>query len=1040
MKRVVVHLLADFAAKFAEGTGMSFFDATTSVLKKTFGENSTKTIRQDEYNFELEVDEGNNDVSSNALVNFLAENLGIKEALGGPVIISCFSVRAMPSLFVKKKKNANFVSEMGRFKDFKDLLSNAVRGQEYAVNTVVKGFIDAKTFQDTKDKPKLTFFFAGEEKTGKTMLAREACKHLEIPYLELNALDYESDKAAEKLFPFVNNNPNGAVIFNDIEAFDKKMTTILFIAYSTGAVDGLSFRGLTIFFTTRCGRSLYENSRPNLSHLSAQDILEACGKDPNPLDPRAPLLHPQFLDVISNEHIVMFNHLQTVDYQNIISEALKAHVEKLRLRTEIQCDLNVDDFARFAMYQNPDERNIDKLVNFAKDLINKEIQQLLLQTNKENGESLLLNVTDIEFKIDYQKASPEVASLFENKQYYLAIVTKDKDVFAELEKDGYKVNFVETVEQMKECFDKEEADVILLDPTFGVRGEEQLIDIEDFDSVGMDIFNYVKRYHGNVALDLISNSKEQRYSGAYQTLIDAGADKLIYYSSEDITNIQNDVCALVMSFELDRDINFLRKNNLHLDFNPHQEFKDNKVIVSFSKLELRQVSLNVFDVDNGDYHNIKGFDDVIGCTVAKESLRQYSKYLSNTSEYLESGAVPPKLILLESPRVGRNKFASGGKTALVRALAEETGASLQYVDFKKVLINGKDPVESIREVFKKARYTAPSVIHFDNINVAIEPGENQLTFRILEALNAELAYCVKDTVHPIIAIGECDPHYGMNDKLVETCTRKFTLTVPNIDEIEQFIRLYFKEKHITTVSEKGIKNFSKRASSQYSFVEVARLLDFIVSYAGSRPIDDQLLKEGFDIKYNGDIDNSIITEDWLLTVSYHEIGHYLLLRLFGEHPTFVTVVPRADYGGYTEHEATDENRMTTKQDLLNRICVSFGGRAGELLKNGEEKGMTTGISSDIQNATFVARAMVAAFAMGDNLAAYPDLNELSLNSQEVYANVNKILKEQFERSVRLIKLNEENMKILSYALKDNKSMTGDELEELLPDDKLIYEK
>lgn len=1040
MKRIIVYLHAQLAAEFLQSKGVTFFDATMEVLKKPFGEHAIKVIRQDEYSFELEVDEGNQDITSNVLSQYIADNLGVTEFVGNGVIISCFSVSSMPSMFKKQAKNAKFVERIGKYKDFQKVLSTVVKGQQYAVNTVVKGFVEASTFQDVQDKPFLTFFFAGEENTGKTLLAKEALKHLDIPFVRLSSLDYQDGKTvATVLNNFVNRNPNGAIIFDDAEDFDPDMCAIVYTIYTSGYLQGVSYRGMTVFFTTKCGKSLYENSRSNLSHLSSSDILEACQKETHPL--RGGLcFHPLVLKAISNEHIVMFNHLQTVDYQNIIAESLKAHLEKIKSRTEINIDLNIDDFARFAMYQNPDERNVDKIVKYAKELVNKEVQQLLLQTNKENGESLLLNVTDLAFVIDYDNASKDVKTLFENKQYSLAVVTKDKEALKALEKDGYKVNYISSVQEMKECFRNNGAEVVILDPTFGIRGEEQLVDIEDFDSVGMDIFNYVNRYHGKVPLELISNAKEQRYNGAYQTLIDRGADKLIYYTDEDISGILEDVCALVMSFELDNDIKYLRRKNLHLDFNPQQKVEGNKVTVTLAKLELRQVGLNYFSIDNDNYSRIKGFDDVIGAEAAKESLRQYSKYLSNTPEYLESGALPPKLLLLNTPAAPHlNIFINGiGKTSLVKALVEETGATLVRMEAKQIAIDGKNTIEAIHEFFKKARYAAPSVLHINDINLIVPPTENEYTIRMLEALNAEIEYTSRDTVHPVIVIGECDPHYGLSERLEGIATRTFVLPIPNTDQVELFIKRYFEDKHITTVSEKGIKTFAKRSVTCHSFVEIENLLEFIINYAQDRKVDDELLKEGFDIKYNGDIDNSILNEENLRVVSYHEIGHYMIMRLVHEHSPFVTVVPRGNYGGYTLHEHSDLFEVTTKQDLLDHVCISFGGRAAEIMLRGRELGTSTSVGSDIVAATMVARSIVTSYGMGDKLAFYRD-SEISYNSEEIYANVNRILDEQLERAIRLIELNRENVTILAEALMKNKSMTGDELEELVPDNKLIFE-
>lgn len=1039
MKRIVVFLSAEFAVSFTETAGVSFKDALTGILTNAFGEGTVKCIKEDEYNLEIEVDEGENDISSSVLRGYIIENLSLKDIIGQALTISVFSVKHEENAFVQKEKKQRFVDHIHQYAVLKNFLSEHTRGQQHAINTLVNGFVRADTFIEDKPAPHLSFFFAGEEGSGKEFLASTALTFLAIPYVKFGALDYLTGRVFPVLCDFVNRHPNGAVIFNEAEEFTKEMVGAIYSAFALGMINNVSVKGLTMFFITKCGRSLYENSRANLSHLSSEDIAEACLKDLNPLT-REPYFNPIILEKITSENVVMFNHLNMADYQAIIASALQNYAEKVSMRLSVGFDVKPYDTARLVMYQNPDVRNINKLIQAAYDLVNKEVEHLLLQNKKDNSDYLLANTSFVRFEYNMENAPEDVLSLFSTHDYSIAVATKDEDIIAGLSDKGYVVYFVESVDDMRECIRKLHIDAVLIDPTLGLREREKYVDIEDYDSVGMDIFNYVKHYHGALPLELISNINDQRTREAFQTLIEKGADGLLYYSDDDISLIADELQVLMIGFELEKDIKYLKRNNLHLEYNSRQEEYGPIIHITFAKFALRQVGIKFFDRMNDDPIRIRGFDDIFGCQAAKDSLKGYSTYLTNTAQYLESGALPPKLILLCTPAIPRyGYFVSGiGKTALVKALVAETGAELIKIDGKEVIINQQNPFDAIHDAFKKARYSAPAVIYFNNISTLIQAKEDVDMIRLCEALSSEINYCSMDTAHPVIVIGECDPLYQLNNRLVEMCTRKFVLPLPTIEHNEQFIKRYFEEKHIDTVSIKGIKNLAKRTVGFQSFKEVARLIDFIINYAQNRPVTDQILKECYDIRIYGDISNTDLTGETLLTVSYHEVGHYMLMRLFGEHSPFVTVVPRSTYGGYTAIETKDGLKLRTKQDMLNRICVSFGGRAGEILLHGEEIGTTCGISGDIISATDDARDMVIAYAMGDHLAAYSE-EEVLYNSPEIYANVNKILDEQFARSKRLLELNKEGMKVLAEALSKAKAMTGDELEELWPDDKLIHE-
>ena len=212
-----------------------------------------------------------------------------------------------------------------------------------------------------------------------------------------------------------------------------------------------------------------------------------------------------------------------------------------------------------------------------------------------------------------------------------------------------------------------------------------------------------------------------------------------------------------------------------------------------------------------------------------------------------------------------------------------------------------------------------------------------------------------------------------------------------------------------------------------------------MNYAQDKPLTDELLSESLDVYNQGDLSAYQPDDDYRLSTAYHEMGHYLLMRLFGTKPVFVTIVPRGNYGGYTQDETYRISYSSSKQEFLNRICVSFGGRAAEVVFNGEEKGVNTGIGSDIRSATMVARRMVMYFAMGNKTKArYMDF-EIEANSAIIYEQVNEILDQEYERAIRLLTLNRKNLDKLALALYEKNSIIGDELEELVSDQDLLHE-
>ena len=235
-----------------------------------------------------------------------------------------------------------------------------------------------------------------------------------------------------------------------------------------------------------------------------------------------------------------------------------------------------------------------------------------------------------------------------------------------------------------------------------------------------------------------------------------------------------------------------------------------------------------------------------------------------------------------------------------------------------------------------------------------------------------------------------------------------------------------------------INNFAARCYFA-DYLELNNILDFAIHFAQGKELTDKLLTDSLDLYKSGDVSAKKSTEETIMNTSYHEMGHYLLHRLFGKKPPFVTIVARGNYGGYTLSEISDINEDYTKKYILDRICVSFGGRAAEVIHAGEENGINVGISSDIESATNNALYMVTCVGMGsESLAVMPNF-EKAMDNPVIFNEVNKILKEQYDRAIRLLTLNLKNLDKLSQALYEKQSLIGDECEEIVPDSELVYE-
>ena len=1043
MKRILVNANPGFTNQFKEHNGVSFFVKVLEMLKQMLQGLEIKTVEEDFNHAIYEFNDESNPIPCDNLQQGLTQAFDLNPELA---TISVYNYKPQVKFgfnFMTKSGN-EYTRRVASINQLKQKLEEVIVGQDHAIDIVINALIKAYSFKnDEINKPLLTCLFAGPSGSGKTFLAENIVNGLKLPCYEFNGADYFANASEDKLIGFIANNPHGALILNDIEEFSPAFTSHLINMLLTGSTAGLNCRGLIIFLTTSGGRSIYmENTPFSYATLSAKEIIDSLRKELHPKIKDTIAFHPFLLDLLSEENVVMFNHLDVFSKQLLLAAHLKGYAKTFLDNTGIETNLNYVEFARFVMFSHSDIEDVKSLKKEAEKLFDEQIAFLAEQVDIETKKSLVELVKNINFNIELEDAEDKVKELFADRTIEVLFIARkgDYELFEKLNIENVRFNFAKDVEEVKALIDKD-MDVILLDPTIGNRNRSGILplDVEDYNSVGMDIFNYVVRYRNSTPLYLLNNADSNLPYSSFHTLILKGAEDVVTYSNEDTKGLADLISTLAINYELGYDIEFLHDEQLRLESNPAQELnKDEQGIyslnVNYRKLQLRSAGISAFDVDELEHKDIKKFNDIIGNNIPKEILLGYGKYLSQTQTYLSSGLLPPKMILIH----GDSEI---GKTAIIKAFANECHAKLIKLDCKQLYMQFtslEDLYSKIRNAFSNARRSSPCVLHLDNIEMLFPAMFSEVIEKCLTILKEEVEYTAKDIYHPVLIIGERYKRADIHPGIYEFVSRNIVLEVPTVEDVEEFITKFFEKKHVKTVSKKVIHNFARR-NFPTVYSELKRILEFALNYAQDKPLTDELLSESLDVYNQGDLSAFQPTDEYRLSTAYHEMGHYLLMRLFGTKPVFVTIVPRGNYGGYTLDETDRIKYSTTKQEFLNEICVFFGGRAAEVIFDGEEKGINTGIGSDIRGATNIARMMVMYYAMGNkSKARYFDF-ELESNNETIYAQVNEILDQEYERAIKLLTLNRKNLDKLAQALYEKNSIIGDELEELVPDSDLLHE-
>ena len=435
------------------------------------------------------------------------------------------------------------------------------------------------------------------------------------------------------------------------------------------------------------------------------------------------------------------------------------------------------------------------------------------------------------------------------------------------------------------------------------------------------------------------------------------------------------------------------------------------------------------------------FQDVAGQDEAKESLQEIIDILHNPQKYTEIGAKLPKGALLVGP-------PGTGKTLLAKAVAGEAGVpffSISGSDFVEMFVGVG--ASRVRDLFKEASKMAPCIIFIDEIDTIGKSRDNRMggndeREQTLNQLLAEL-----DGFDPgkgVIVLGATNRPEVLDKALLRPgrFDRRITIDRPNL--AGRLSTLQVHTRKIKLAEDVDLKKIALATAGTVG-ADLANLVNEAALRAvrhGRQLVTQEDLLASFEFVIAGsEKKNSVLTEFEKKLVAYHEVGHAMVAwkQKNAEPVQKITIVPHTEGSlGYTLlMPEEDKTNLRTKDELMAKIMVSMGGRAAEQVVMNT---MTNGASQDIQEATGIARNMVAMFGMSDQVGMmalgsprnqYLDGGYGLDCAQDTAALMDKevksILDACYRQAVEVIEENREDMdKVVAYLL-EKEIITGGEM-------------
>lgn len=443
------------------------------------------------------------------------------------------------------------------------------------------------------------------------------------------------------------------------------------------------------------------------------------------------------------------------------------------------------------------------------------------------------------------------------------------------------------------------------------------------------------------------------------------------------------------------------------------------------------------------------FKDVAGIDEVLDEVREIVDYLRDPGRFVRLGAKIPKGILLVGP-------PGTGKTLLARAIAGEAGVpffSISGSDFVEMFVGVG--AARVRDMFQKAKASAPCIVFIDEIDAVGRKrgaglgGGHDEREQTLNQLLSEMDGFERNAGVIVLAATNRPDVLDLALLRPGRFDRKIAVPTPDLHGREAILKVHIRDKKLSPDVDLSIL---ARRTPGFVGADLENLCNEAALLAARRNkerIELEDFEEALDRVLTGLARKGMyIKDEERQRIAYHESGHALLNKLLPRlGPVHkVTIVPRGTGVLGFSQRLLEDKYWTSKDDLLDMLTWTFGGRAAEEIVFGEQ---SIGAANDLRDATELATKMVIEYGMSEGLGPInlgkertniflgEEIVRSDAHSEELAAAVDReiraILNQAYRRAKDLLARNRTALDRIAQELLRRESLDGEEMNALLAD-------